>query len=173
MTHHHQQKPKSNKMGEIKMQLRRDIKLDQRFAQEYQDEHVTIFAFEWMKEGLKRIQKLLDQEVVIVNVANSIKYYIDGGNLTLKDLQIIARNESSNTSGLINFENYNGIRRELIYSLKDLNRQTVIVGRSTVGAYFHSLNVDILPGRQRYHNQLWWISPRQHTNTTSRTGLCL
>lgn len=123
-----QQKPKCSKMNEIKMELRRDIKLYQRYSQEYEDEHVTVCAFEWMKDGLKHIRKLLGDEDLVVNVADSVKYNIVEGNLSLKDLQIIARNESSNTTGLIDFGRYNGISRELIYSLKDLNRQTVIVG---------------------------------------------
>ncbi|KAG4076096.1 hypothetical protein HA402_011442 [Bradysia odoriphaga] len=128
-------KPKCSKMNEIKMELRGDIKLNQRCAQEYQDEHVTIFAFEWMKDGLKRMRKLLGDEDLVVNVADSAKHYIAEGNLSLKDLQIIARNESSNTTGLIDFGSYNGISRELIYSIKDLNRQTVIVGKDRTNGY--------------------------------------
>lgn len=53
----------------------------------------------------------------------------------MKDLQIVARNESSNTDGEINFENYIGISREAVYSLKDLVRQTVIVGKDYTTNY--------------------------------------
>ncbi|XP_037041118.1 uncharacterized protein LOC119077872 isoform X2 [Bradysia coprophila] len=123
---------KCSKMNEIKMQLRRDIKFNQ---PGYQDEHVTVCAFEWMKDGLKRIRKFLGDEDLEVNVADSAKYCIMEGSLSLKDLQIIARNESSNTTGRIDFGSYKGISRELIYSLKDLNRQTVIIGKDRTTGY--------------------------------------
>lgn len=116
-------------MTKIKVELRRDIKLSQRFLQEYQDERVTIFAFEWMRDGLEHIRNLLDVEALTLHIDDSVQYRIDLENLSLKHLQMIARNESSNTNGRINFDNYNGLKRELVYSLKDLNRLTVIVGR--------------------------------------------
>lgn len=114
-------------MNEIKVELRSDIKLRQRFSQEYQDENVTIYAFEWMKDALKILRKSLDKEI-LVNVKDVEKHLILSGDFSLKDLQIVSRNESSNTNGVINLGNYSGISKEVIYSLKDLNRQTVIVG---------------------------------------------
>ncbi|XP_037048840.1 uncharacterized protein LOC119083264 [Bradysia coprophila] len=122
---------KSRPINEIRVQLRCDLNLSQCQANEYQDESVTIFAFDWVEEGLKLIGNILDDET-LVNVADSKKYYMKKIDFDLKDLQIVSRNESSNTSGLIDFRNYSGISHELIYSLKDLNRQTVIIGKDLV-----------------------------------------
>lgn len=60
----------------------------------------------------------------------------------MKDLQAVARNESSNTNGEINFGNFIGISNEVVYSLKDLVRQTVIVGSdytTNYGGYPHDI----------------------------------
>lgn len=87
---------------------------------------MTIFSFEWMKEGLKRIRNSIDGEIRVI-VADRNEHHNLSGNWLLKDLQMVARNESSNTNGVINFGNYSGISKDVIYSLKDLNRQSVIV----------------------------------------------
>lgn len=132
------QKSKTTKTYEIKIDLRSDINLSQRYAPEYQDENVTIFAFEWMKDGLKRIRESIDNEILL-NVDGMRKHHILAGDFTLKDLQIVARNESSNTNGEINFGNYMGISKGVIYSLKDLNRQTVIVCLADKKAFLCSI----------------------------------
>lgn len=122
---------KSEKDGnaiEIKINLRSGIKLSGD-AQMYQDENVTIFANEWMKDGLKILRKSIGEDIM-VNVDGYEKHRIHSGDFTLKDLQIVSRNESSNINGVINFRNYSGLSNEVIYSLKDLTRQTVIVGRN-------------------------------------------
>lgn len=114
-------------MNEIKIDLRSGINLGQMYTQEHQDENVTVYAFEWMKEALKILRKSIDKEI-LVNIEDCKKQNFLSSDLSLKDLQIISRNESSNINGEINFANYSGISKEVVYSLKDLSRQTVIVG---------------------------------------------
>lgn len=51
--------------------------------------------------------------------------------LTLRHLQMLARNEAANTTGIIDFASYEGrLTYEQILTLKDLVRQTIIVGKS-------------------------------------------
>ena len=47
----------------------------------------------------------------------------------------MARNESFNTSGKINFANFQDISPEIVYALKDLVRQCVIIGRDWTTHY--------------------------------------
>lgn len=115
---------------EIHINLRNDVKLSQRNAQEYQDKNVRIFAFKWVEEGLKRIRKAIGDEI-LVHCKDSDGNHIQdqfSGDLSLKILHMFARNEATNTNGIIEFKNYIGISEEVVYSLKDLVRQTVIVG---------------------------------------------
>ena len=57
--------------------------------------------------------------------------------LTLKDLIMFARNEASNVSGIINFKLFCPLIQDkaVIYSLKDLVRQCVIIGRDITTHY--------------------------------------
>lgn len=124
----------------------------------YQDGNVAIYANEWMKDGLKILRKAIGEDI-LVNVEDYEKHRIHSGDFTLKDLQIVSRNESSNINGVINFRNYSRISNEVIYSLKDLTRQTVIVGR--IGWIHFPLcisNCNLFSDWQRSYNPLRWLS---------------
>ncbi|KAJ6649492.1 hypothetical protein Bhyg_04728, partial [Pseudolycoriella hygida] len=118
---------------EIHVNLRRDIKLQSWYSQDYRDKNVNIFAFEWMKEALLRLKKSFSNEVHLTvkdSDGHQLQDLVNANNeLSLKLLHILARNESSNTDGNIDFQNYIGISEKIVYSLKDLVRQTVIVGK--------------------------------------------
>lgn len=97
----------------------------------YSDPKVTIFAPNWVRKGLKQLRRYVKPGTV-VKVKDDIlsTRYITLRRLGLKQLQIVARNERMNTSGIINFSHYEKLIRDksVIYAIKDLLRQCIIVG---------------------------------------------
>lgn len=124
----------------IKIRIRSDIKYD---IKSHQDENVTVCAFEWLKDGLEIIRLTIEKEISLdIQDSSGCTIKNDLSAFSMKYLQVIARNESSNTNGEINFRNFIGITKEVVYSLKDLVRQTVIVGSdytTNYGGYPHHI----------------------------------
>lgn len=104
---------------------------------------VTIFAPVWVKEGLKTLGQHLngvkfdvyeshpdpDAEDTIVE---SFTITEDFNHQSLATLQKIARNEAHNISGVMNKTLYEDIKDpKLLYSIRDLVRQCIIVGVDT------------------------------------------
>ena len=96
-----------------------------------QDKWTTIAAPDWVERGLELIRQELSRSILLeITDSRSNRRTVEiSGKLSLKDLQLMARNESSNTSGKIKFSSYKNISRPVIFALKDLVRQCVIVGR--------------------------------------------
>ena len=108
----------------------------------YSDPKVTIFAPNWVRQGLKYLRKYIKPGTVLRLVAEngSSKDVVLKKQIGLKELQIIARNERSNNSGKIDFRSYEDVITDesVIYSLKDLCRQCVIIGQDVtkhIGGY--------------------------------------
>ena len=98
----------------------------------YKDRDVWVCAPEWVDTGLKK----LDQ---YVKIGTKLDIRDEAGNKTKMKinkeltpilLQIIARNEGSNTSGNVNYSLYGQLskRQDVILSIRDLVRQTIIFG---------------------------------------------
>lgn len=120
------------------------------------DEEVKIFAPFWVEKALEKLAPEL--KGAQFEMGSSGKYLTIEDKVSLTDLQAIARNERVNCSGIIDFNLFNGIKRETIIALRDLVRQTVIVGKDSAtnyGGYCSSireLNKEVyicdLPGLQ-------------------------
>lgn len=130
-----------------KIFLRHDQKPQQ--MDSCQTKGVVVFAPSWVKEGLQILGKQLKNVQFEVHERPSLKRGrdnsstqiqtkilesfkitedFDDGNLVV--LQKIARNEARNTNGVINTSYYPDIKNDkLIYSIKDLARQCVVVGK--------------------------------------------
>jgi hypothetical protein len=99
----------------------------------YQNENVKIVAPQWVKEGLSKLSQHIPPGTQFDIYDNNGKQesLIIEGELSLIHLTMLARNEPHNTSGLIHFKNYEPAinDKSVIYALKDLVRQCVIVGK--------------------------------------------
>lgn len=116
-----------------KIFVRYDQKINDAKNTIYQNENVLIVAPHWVKNGLRKLSQHIPPGTKFdicdkYGKQNSITIESE---LSLKHLVMIARNEANNTSGLINFENYEPAinNKSVIYALKDLVRQCVIVAK--------------------------------------------
>lgn len=97
------------------------------------DENVTIFAPVWVENALN---KLTDELFgTSINLGEEQKYFDTVYELTLKQLVLIARNESHNTTGSIKFNQYHDINKRTILALRDLAKHCVIVAKDTTTGY--------------------------------------
>jgi hypothetical protein len=77
-----------------------------------QNEKITIYAPIWLKNGLNELSKYFSNAKFDIYNGNGIKteHCLQiGDSLTLKQLSTIARNESRNVTGIIDFNNYKQI----------------------------------------------------------------
>jgi hypothetical protein len=126
-----------------KINLRKDQYASSR--EKSQTAKVKIYANEWVQHGMQKLgKKLSGIEFQVWAKASPTdvkqvmleKFTVDE-ELTLRQLQMIARNEPWNTNGVITTEYYDEelCEDEVILSIKDLVRQTVIVGPDETVAY--------------------------------------
>jgi len=109
--------------------------------QQFSSNRVTIFAPGWVKEGLKTLGQHLNGVKFDVyesqrgskNVPEeSFTITEDFNEQSLTILQKIARNEEHNVTGVINLSLYEDIKdRKILYSIRDLVRQCIVVGDDT------------------------------------------
>ncbi|MCS5710335.1 hypothetical protein [Candidatus Berkiella aquae] len=92
------------------------------------DKAVQIFAPHWVEKALEKLSEKLKGSTFAIGNRNGAKYKI-ADKLTLIDLVAIARNESANTTGIIQYDQYNGIDKKIIIALRDLVKHCVIVGK--------------------------------------------
>ncbi|XP_037044739.1 uncharacterized protein LOC119080465 [Bradysia coprophila] len=117
-----------------KIYLRHDQSILQR--QRFSSEKVTIFAPSWVQSALNFLGERLNgtkfelfENGKSSNPLESFTITKDFNNQSLTILQRIARNESHNVSGVINTTLYPDIAdRGILYSIRDIVRQCVIVG---------------------------------------------
>jgi hypothetical protein len=123
------------------------------------DKNVKVFAPAWVEKALVKLSLELKGAQFEVGQSSG-KYLVIKDKISLTDLVAIARNEIANTSGVINFAQYNGINKETIIALRDLVKHCVIVGKDIAthhggypfGSQIHKLNKEVyicdLPGLQ-------------------------
>ncbi|KAG4077585.1 hypothetical protein HA402_003012 [Bradysia odoriphaga] len=117
-----------------KIYLRHDQSILQR--KRFSSEKVTIFASSWVQSALNVLGEQLNgikfelfENQKSSNPLESFTITKDFNNQSLTILQRIARNEDHNVSGVINTTLYPDIaNRGVLYSIRDLVRQSVIVG---------------------------------------------
>jgi hypothetical protein len=103
---------------------------------------VTVFAPSWVQEGLELlVNAMKDTSFKVVDNGSNKSKVIDEFKISEKNplsliaLQRISRNEGRNVTGVIQKGNYPNIDKKVVYSLKDLCRQTVIVGKDETTHY--------------------------------------
>lgn len=123
------------------------------------DKNVKIFAPAWVEKALQKLSLELKGARFEIGQSSG-KYLVIKSKILLSDLVAIARNESANTSGVINYAQYKGINKETIIALRDLVKHCVIVGKDIAthhggypqGSKIHKLNQEVyicdLPGLQ-------------------------
>lgn len=115
-----------------KIYLRRDQSILQR--QVYSSEKVTVFAPVWVRTALNALGERLNGIVFDVqtdssNHSESVTITKNFNDQSLKVLQKVARNEPHNVTGVINTTLYSDITdRKVLYSIRDIVRQCIIVG---------------------------------------------
>lgn len=131
------------------------------------DKTVVITAPDWVQDGLAQLSEKLKRA----------SFNIDGkliplnNPITLRELSAIARNESSNTTGVIKYKLYQGLDKETIIAIRDLVKHTVIVGQGKVthtGGYGAPLKA---LGKNKEHNVYICDLPGiqfQHPDNTGR-----
>lgn len=119
--------------------MRRDQLLEDVGDYDYTDPKVIVFAPNWVKQGLNQLRQF-------VPIGTIIKYFDKTGAtdegvlshlISLTDLEFMARNKASSVTGKIKFRLYNGLIRNkaVVYALKDLVRQCVIIGTDMTTHY--------------------------------------
>jgi hypothetical protein len=99
----------------MKMRGRVYLRSDQIWDQilsKSQNPNITIYAPIWLKNGLNELSKYFSNAKFDICNGNGIKteHCLQiGDSLTLKQLSTIARNESRNVTGIIDFNNYKQI----------------------------------------------------------------
>lgn len=116
------------------------LRYDQSIAQIENDSDVVICAPEWVQKVLdEQISPWLKGKAFTFNDIKGKKIigFTVGEKVTLQQLEMIARNETVNTSGKIDKKAYQntGLSDEQIYAIKDIVRQLVIVGKDKVNSY--------------------------------------
>ena len=137
----------------VYLRINRNFNLDQdeELKKDYNNSNYKIYAPSWVKECLKKLSNELfskreeisfDIEFDLPNKEKE-KYTIRNP-LTLRDLQILARNEAYNTNGVIPFDKYQiddknhsplGFTKEIVRNLKDLVRHCIILGQTKANMY--------------------------------------
>ena len=117
-----------NHSNALRINLRRDQTISE--MSKFNDSNVTIFGPLWLQHGLEQLAKHTPPDIVLEVMDNKGSKLIELDSFGLKALQMIARNERCNTSGEIAFSLYENVikDRSVIYSIKDLVRQSVIIG---------------------------------------------
>ena len=117
--------------------MREDQRMDDRVDDRYQNDNVILAAPQWLLIGLQMIRQELNRDIVLDISDRNGKREMEQicGELSLRHLQLMARNESWNTSGKIDFGNFHGISHNIVHALKDLVRQSVIVGQEWTTHY--------------------------------------
>lgn len=113
------------------------MSLDEIGDNSFQDNNVIIAAPKWVENALKIIRQEIRKDIELTiedRMGRQLTQKVLS-DLTLKHLQMMARNESSNKPGIIDFGKYQGISDEVVFALKDLVRQTVIVGSDRTTHY--------------------------------------
>lgn len=106
------------------------LRVKQRHSTKANDENVKIFAPTWVEQALKKLSPEFKNARFEIEPPSK-KYWTVKDKLTLIDLVALARNERANTSGIINFSLYQGIKKEAVIALRDLAKHCVIVGNDT------------------------------------------
>ena len=119
-----------------RINVRRDQDASQ--AEKAYTKKVRVFAKKWVRKALVKLGRRLEGIKFEVWARENpgttnrvvLETFFGGEDLTLRELQMIARNEPNNTTGIISTIYYEAdlVDVELILSIKDLVRQTVIVG---------------------------------------------
>lgn len=119
-----------------KIYLRHDQSVRERKV--YSSAEVTIFAPLWVKAALNTLGEQLngitfevieDRQSESSNQLESLTITENFNDQSLKILQKIARNEQSNVTGVINTTLYPDVtNKKVLYSIRDLVRQCIIVG---------------------------------------------
>ncbi|MCS5709316.1 hypothetical protein CC99x_010405 [Candidatus Berkiella cookevillensis] len=109
------------------------LRTKQALTQLAKDPEVTIFAPLWVKTALEKVSAELQD--MRFNVGESKCYYTINKTMTLIDLVAIARAESVNTTGIINFSQYPDISEATVIALRDLVKHCVIVGKDVAIQY--------------------------------------
>lgn len=118
------------------------LRLDQKLSDigRFKKPEIHLYAPAWVSEGLKIMGQRLNGTPFEIydkkSTTGSSKFKLSLP-LTLLQLQMIARNEAQNTSGRIEMKNYScaSLKSRECIGLKDLVRQTVIVGKDTTTHY--------------------------------------
>jgi hypothetical protein len=122
-----------------KIFVRHDQTRNDVLSKAYQNDSVTIVAPEWVRDGLVKLSKHIPSgtQFDVYDKNGRFNTIIIEGELSLKHLVMIARNEPFNTDGSINYTNYEPTitDKSVIHALKDLVRQCVIVARDETTHY--------------------------------------
>lgn len=110
-----------SKSGLIKLRVK------QGYHPQFIDSNVQIFAPLWVEKALETLLPAF--EGAVFKVEGSDKPIKIQGKIPLQILIAIARSEESNVTGVIAFEQYNGISREAIIALRDIVKHCVMVGK--------------------------------------------
>lgn len=155
-----------------KIYLRHDQSIHQR--QHYSSNEVTIFAPLWIKSALNTLGEQLNgiifevlQESGLSNHLESVTITRNFNDQSLKILQKIARNEPSNVTGVINTTLYPDIADKMVlYSIRDLVRQCIIVGVDECSHYGgYGCNRQTQPKKKVYICDLAALQFQQPYNT--------
>jgi len=123
----------------IRVDLRSDIRPSTAVLLRSKDDRIKIYAPSWVKEAQALLLPSFSGHTVsIFGHRNQFFKQIPIGpkQLTLTTLQLLSRNECSNTSGAIAYDNYpSGIPKSTILATKDLVRHCVIIGKTETVAY--------------------------------------
>ena len=114
----------------IRLTIRRKQSIDNAGKTKYMDPNVCVCAPDWVEEGLKQLSKYVPAgtRLQIQDGEKIIAYTVK--EMTIQTLQMIARAQESNTTGKIDYSLYGDLKghENVIRSIKDLVRQTIIVG---------------------------------------------
>jgi len=122
---------------------------------DYNDQNYAIYAPAWVKNCLEKLSKELfkEKDKISFNIEKhyghdvttiKVEKYTIQYPLTLRDLQILARNEGSNSQGEINFERYQinaantsplGFTKKIVMNLKDLAKHCIIIGQTKARSF--------------------------------------
>lgn len=156
-----------------KIYLRHDQSIKQREL--YSSEKVTIFAPIWVKGALNTLADHLNgtkfevyDEHNRTNENDSVTITNNFNDQSLRVLEMIARNEPSNVTGVINTTLYMDIanKPEVLFSIRDLVRQCVIVGVDECSHYggYHTSRLP-QPKQRVYACDLAALQFQQRYNT--------
>lgn len=133
----------SSRSSQLAQACRIHLRYDQKISDigRFKNPKISLYAPKWVTEGLQILGRTLEgTEFEIHDSSSNIgaSRFKLSSPLTLFELQKAARNERMNTSGRIELANYHpALENKLdeIIALKDLVRQTVIVGKDTTTHY--------------------------------------